>query len=610
MLKAKIKLPEKALRALPDRLGNLVAGSDGREQEIGGSDWALEFGEELETFQPNGLGLGGSGPEIDEYERDDGKCSENEFEQSKVRPRNERDVGVSVSVKEIIAADERRSDLDYEEINLEKLQRIASSGLLDGGGLRATAWKIFHLSSGWQRKEAHSLLHFGSKFWKYIGCVWIKDLMGEREKEKEVEKVENPMVPNLRILNLAKWWRISLRTANRRFFLGSSSETCPDLVGNSPRSRRKRAPNSQSPTGAMAVRDLLGNLPDEARFDTDEGRFDFERLPLCSVTRQQASPLLLGYLPASRDLWEKELAENRLKYAKLKEELLLSPSEFSRRNGEVSDTNKHCADSDVDGPLERHTISDEDHPLKIGKASVWHQFFQFKEIAEQIDRDLQRTHPDMKFFSGESSPSRKNREAMRNILLLFAKLNPEIRYVQGMNEVLAPIYYIFSTDTNEQNAANAEADSFSCFVRLLSDSVDHFCQQLDNSSVGIHSTLSRLSELLKANDEELWRHLEFTTKVNPQFYAFRWITLLLTQEFDFQPVLRIWDTLLSNPFGVQEMLLRVCCAMLLCVKSRLLSGDFIANLKLLQHYPEINIEHLLSVAKDIIPDTSSFHLPL
>ncbi|PSR84508.1 TBC1 domain family member protein [Actinidia chinensis var. chinensis] len=465
MLKAKIKLPEKALCALPDRLGNLDAGSDGREQEIGGSDWALESGEELETFQPNGLGLGGSGPEIDEYERDDGKCSENEFEQSKVRPRNERDVGVSVSVKEIIAADERRSDLDYElslqEINLEKLQRIASLGLLDGGGLRATAWK-----------------------------------------------------------------------------------------------------------------------------------------------------LLLGYLPASRDLWEKELAENRLKYAKLKEELLLSPSEFSRRNGEVSDTNKHCADSDVDGPLERHTISDEDHPLKIGKASVWHQFFQFKEIGEQIDRDLQRTHPDMKFFSGESSPSRKNREAMRNILLLFAKLNPEIRYVQGMNEVLAPIYYIFSTDTNEQNAANAEADSFSCFVRLLSDSVDHFCQQLDNSSVGIHSTLSRLSELLKANDEELWRHLEFTTKVNPQFYAFRWITLLLTQEFDFQPVLRIWDTLLSNPFGVQEMLLRVCCAMLLCVKSRLLSGDFIANLKLLQHYPEINIEHLLRVAKDIIPDTTSFHLPL
>ncbi|KAM1731997.1 hypothetical protein ACFX11_017806 [Malus domestica] len=76
-----------------------------------------------------------------------------------------------------------------------------------------------------------------------------------------------------------------------------------------------------------------------------------------------------------------------------------------------------------------------------------------------------------------------------------------------MNEVLAPIYYVLSTDTNEQNTVNAEADSFSCFVRLLSGSVDHFCE-LDISAVCILCALSRLSELLKANGEELWKHLE------------------------------------------------------------------------------------------------------
>lgn len=43
-------------------------------------------------------------------------------------------------------------------------------------------------------------------------------------------------------------------------------------------------------------------------------------------------------------------------------------------------------------------------------------------------------------------------EAMRNILLLFAKLNPAIQYVQGMNEILAPIYYVFSADPVEKNA--------------------------------------------------------------------------------------------------------------------------------------------------------------
>jgi hypothetical protein len=59
------------------------------------------------------------------------------------------------------------------------------------------------------------------------------------------------------------------------------------------------------------------------------------------------------------------------------------------------------------------------------------------------------------------------------------------------------------------------------------------------------------------------------------------------------------------------MLLRICCAMLLCVKSRLLSGDFVANIKLLQHYPDdINLEYLLQVAQDISPDTSSYILSL
>ncbi|KAH9761816.1 Rab-GAP TBC domain-containing protein [Citrus sinensis] len=385
MFEGKLNLPEKACRAFPDRLGSLAAGFDIKDNRSGKSDSAFESGEELEILKPNGPG---SAPESED---DYVEMMEEHFE-SRVR-RNPKKYGSRlVSVKEVIAADDKRSDLEYElsqkEINLEKLQRIADTGLPDGGGLRATAWK----------------------------------------------------------------------------------------------------------------------------------------------------QLLLGYLPSCRDLWEKELTENRQKYLKLKEELLLRPSEITRIKDEVSNYNDQNADNDVDGPLRRQEISQEDHPLSSGKASVWHQYFQ---------------------------------EAMRNILLLFAKLNPVIRYVQGMNEVLAPMYYVFSTDPDEQNAENAEADSFSCFVRLLSDSVDHFCQQLDNSSGGILSTLSHLAELLKANDEELWRHLEYTN---------------------------------------EHMLLRVCCAMLLCMKNRLLSGDFVANLQLLQHYPDVNIEHLLQVARDLSPDTSSCSL--
>lgn len=61
--------------------------------------------------------------------------------------------------------------------------------------------------------------------------------------------------------------------------------------------------------------------------------------------------------------------------------------------------------------------------------------------------------------------------------------------------------------------AFAEADAFFCFVELLSGFRDNFVQQLDNSVVGIRSTITKLSQLLRKHDEELWRHLEMTSKV-------------------------------------------------------------------------------------------------
>ncbi|KAE8718653.1 Potassium transporter 13 [Hibiscus syriacus] len=79
-------------------------------------------------------------------------------------------------------------------------------------------------------------------------------------------------------------------------------------------------------------------------------------------------------------------------------------------------------------------------------------------------------------------------DAMRNILIVFAKLNLGIRYVQGMNEILAPLFYVFKNDPDAEMA------------------------QLDNSNVGIRSTISRLSQLLKEYDEKLWHHLEITNK--------------------------------------------------------------------------------------------------
>lgn len=36
-------------------------------------------------------------------------------------------------------------------------------------------------------------------------------------------------------------------------------------------------------------------------------------------------------------------------------------------------------------------------------------------------------------------------QAMSRALFIYAKLNPGIKYVQGMNELLAPLYHVFYT---------------------------------------------------------------------------------------------------------------------------------------------------------------------
>lgn len=52
---------------------------------------------------------------------------------------------------------------------------------------------------------------------------------------------------------------------------------------------------------------------------------------------------------------------------------------------------------------------------------------------------------------------------------MYAKLNPGLRYIQGMNELLAPLYYLFRTDPDRTSARYAEADAFYCFVDLISE---------------------------------------------------------------------------------------------------------------------------------------------
>jgi hypothetical protein len=53
-------------------------------------------------------------------------------------------------------------------------------------------------------------------------------------------------------------------------------------------------------------------------------------------------------------------------------------------------------------------------------------------------------------------------QVVERILFVFAKLNKGIGYVQGMNEVLVPIYYVMVFDKHRQNVGMRPDDNIFC----------------------------------------------------------------------------------------------------------------------------------------------------
>ncbi|KAG0305951.1 hypothetical protein BGZ98_003246 [Dissophora globulifera] len=190
-------------------------------------------------------------------------------------------------------------------------------------------------------------------------------------------------------------------------------------------------------------------------------------------------------------------------------------------------------------------------------------------------------------------------EAIERILFIYTKLNPGVGYVQGMNEILGPLYYLLANDPDEVSRAHAEAESFWLFHLLMAHFRDHFVRSLDRDRTsGIGSTIARMNFRLRQFDEYLWQNLE-NKGIAPEYYSFRWLTVLCTQEFEVPDVWRIWDSVLADTGGVEkdyDFLLDFGCAMVCHLRHDLLEGDFADNVKLLQNYPPIDIQPILYLA--------------
>ena len=128
-----------------------------------------------------------------------------------------------------------------------------------------------------------------------------------------------------------------------------------------------------------------------------------------------------------------------------------------------------------------------------------------------------------------------------------------------------------------------EADAFFCFTHLMAELRDHFCSKLDHTEIGITAKITKMERLIESKDPELGRKLK-SLRVAPTFYGFRWITLLMTQEWDLPDVLILWDTLLADPSRF-EFLLYFCVATITSIRTDLIAkDDFAFAVKALQRF--------------------------
>ena len=314
----------------------------------------------------------------------------------------------------------------------------------------------------------------------------------------------------------------------------------------------------------------------------------------------------LGYLSINNEEWENILSEKRNSYFYYKniiQKNLLEEFKLFENYSNMSKEEKEDLDKKTN-----------------------------KLLLEQICKDVNRTHNQLDFFFKPTDENNKlsqkeliqlmdNRRncSMKNIndiykinikethadviariLFIYSKFFPDISYVQGMNEIIAPIYYVFSFDKTygvEASVENIEADVFWTFNSLMEQIKNNFNSEKNQDDTGIGGKVQKFKKMLQIMDLQLYQHFE---AFNVEYYtfAYRWFILFFSQEFLMIDILRLWDYLFSSDDKFFNCYF-VSLAVLELKRDDLLVSDLSGILSNLKSFKGLNIEEIISLAKKI-----------
>ncbi|EPR78087.1 TBC1 domain family member 13 [Spraguea lophii 42_110] len=187
--------------------------------------------------------------------------------------------------------------------------------------------------------------------------------------------------------------------------------------------------------------------------------------------------------------------------------------------------------------------------------------------------------------------SETHRDVIKRILLTYKSTNVTIGYVQGMNMLLIPIYYVFVNSSDIEDVKYAEADAFFCFLNLMCEIGDCFVPGLDfDQQLGIKRKLEAVIEILKEYDDELYNKLSDNNILELPFHL-RWVTILLAHEFSIDETIILWDRLLAD-INRFEMVQYCCVGILVLYKNEIMKNTHDKIMEILQ---DINVDDVLKI---------------
>ncbi|RMZ67081.1 gtpase-activating gyp7 [Pyrenophora seminiperda CCB06] len=153
----------------------------------------------------------------------------------------------------------------------------------------------------------------------------------------------------------------------------------------------------------------------------------------------------------------------------------------------------------------------------------------WREQKNRIEKDVHRTDRNIPIFAGEDIPhpdpdspfadvgTNVHLEQMKDMLLTYNEYNKDLGYVQGMSDLLAPIYAVMQDD----------AVAFWGFVGFMERMERNFLR--DQS--GMRKQLLTLDHLVQLMDPKLYLHLQSAESTN-FFFFFRMLLLSGTMDLE------------------------------------------------------------------------------